>query len=260
MPELPDVEVSRQYLDSTSLHQPIDKVVSLDGNMLWKISPAKFRAALKGNQLEETARHGKYLFAKFNHIGFLVFHFGMSGTLKYFKDSSKTPAHTRMLIRFKNDYHLAYVSVRKLGRLFIAEDTKTFIGKQRLGPDALAIDFGTFRSIFGNRRGSVKTALMNPKAIAGLGNIYADEILFQAGIRPARECTELRTEEWQQVFRTMRTVLKAVIKRQAKPDRFPSSYLTRHRSVGEKCPRCGKQLKRLKIGGRTTYYCINDQN
>lgn len=259
MPELPDVEVFRQYLNATSLHQQIQEVRSLDSNILWKTSPARFRSVLNRSELQETIRHGKYLFARLSRNGYLGFHFGMSGSLKYFKHGDQIPEHTRILICFGNGYHLAYVSVRKLGRLFIANDVPTFVKKQYLGPDALAVDFRTFRSIFENRQGSVKTFLMNQHRIAGLGNIYADEILFQAGVRPTRACHQLSAEEWQRIFRIMRSVLNAVIKKQAQPERFPRSYLTPHRSLKKKCPRCGVQLKRVKVGGRTTFYCPRHQ-
>lgn len=259
MPELPDVEVFRQYLNSTSLHQQIHEVMSLNRDILWRISPAKFRSVVVRSQLRETTRHGKYVFARLDCNNYLGFHFGMSGSLKYFKDGDKAPAHTRMLVRFANGYHLAYISVRKLGKLFITKDVRTFIEEQQLGPDALASGFNTFQSIFKKRGSSVKTALMNQQAIAGLGNIYADEVLFQAGVRPTRKCSQLSAKEWRNIFRTMRTVLNAVIKKRAQPDRFPGSYLTTHRNAGEKCPRCNRQLKRVKIGGRTTYYCRKDQ-
>lgn len=260
MPELPDVEVFRQYLDETSLHQRIQKVVSVDRSILWKISPGKLQSILGGEQIRESKRHGKYVFAKLKDNSYLGLHFGMSGNLKYFKDGDEPPAHTRLLVRFRNGYHLAYISVRKLGKIFIAKDIERFVEEQQLGPDALAIDSGTFQSVFRNRGGSVKTALMNQGALAGLGNIYTDEILFQAGIRPTRKCGQLASKEWSRLFHTMKTVLKAVIKKRAQPDRFPASYLTPHRDAHARCPKCGSQLKRVKVGGRTTYYCPNHQS
>lgn len=259
MPELPDVEVFRQYLDSTSLHQPIESVLRVDRNMLWKISPRKFRSALKRKQIQSTRRHGKYVFAELKGGGSLGLHFGMSGSLKYFKDGDDAPPHTRVLVRFENGYHLACISVRKLGKVFVAQDVEAFIRKQELGPDAMAVNFETFHSIFRSRRGCIKTALMDQKVLAGLGNIYADEILFQSGIRPTRRCGKLGSEEWRRVFRVMRTVLRAVIRKRAQPDRFPKSYLTPHREPKATCPRCGSQLKHKKVGGRTTYFCPSEQ-
>lgn len=259
MPELPDVEIFLQYLNSTSLHQRIRNVPSIDKNILWKVSPAKIRSALKGNQIRGCTRHGKYVFAELGKNNILGLHFGMSGDLKYFKDGNKAPAHTRVLLQFKNGYHLAYISVRKLGKVFVVREAEAFIREQQLGPDALTVDFDKFQSIFRDRSGYVKTALMNQGALAGLGNIYTDEILFQSGIRPTRKCRKLSSEEWRRVFSVMRTVLEAVISKRAQPDRFPKSYLTPHRNPEAQCPRCGTQLKNRKVGGRTTYFCPNEQ-
>lgn len=259
MPALPDVEIFRQYLDSTSLHQQILKVALLDRSILRKISPDKFRSALKGNLLRKSTRHGKYLFVRLRGNNFIGLHFGMSGSLKYYKDKSEMPAHTRTLLQFRNGYNLAYISVRKLGRVFATDSVETFVESQQLGPDALSIDFDIFLSVFQDRKGTVKSALMNQPAPAGLGNIYTDEILFQAGVRPARKCSQLARKDWETVYHTMRTVLKAVIKRGAQSERFPGSYLTPHRDRREKRPRCGTRLKNKKVGGRTTYYCPSHQ-
>jgi len=199
------------------------------------------------------------VFAELDGNNFLGLHFGMSGSLKYFKDGDDAPPHTRVLVQFENGYHVSYISVRKLGKVFVVKDVEAFIRKQELGPDALAVDFDKFHSIFQDRRGSIKTALMDQGALAGLGNIYADEILFQSGIRPTRRCGNLSSEEWRRVIRVMRSVLRAVIRKRAQPNRFPKSYLTPHRDPEAECPRCGSQLKHRKVGGRTTYFCHNEQ-
>jgi len=163
----------------------------------------------------------------------------MSGSLKYFTDGDDAPPHTRVLVQFENDYYVSYISVRKLGKVFVVKDVEAFIRKQQLGPDALAIDSDTFQSIFRDRRGSIKTALMNQEVLAGLGNIYADEILFQSGIRPTRDCRRVSSEEWKRIFGVMKRVLREVIKKGAQPDRFPNSYLTPHRESKALCPGAG---------------------
>lgn len=199
------------------------------------------------------------MFAELDGNNFLGLHFGMSGSLKYFKDGDDAPPHTRVLVQFENGYHVSYISVRKLGKVFVVKDVEAFIRKQQLGPDALAIDSATFQSIFRDRRGSIKTALMNQEVLAGLGNIYADEILFQSGIRPTRDCRRVSSEEWKRIFGVMKRVLREVIKKGAQPDRLPNSYLTPHRESKAQCPRCRSRLKRKKVGGRTTYFCPHEQ-
>lgn len=259
MPELPDVEVFCRYLKSTSLRTPVKSVASVDKKILWKTSPQKFRSVLKGNQLRACRRHGKYLFAELKGDNSVGMHFGMTGGLKYFKEREKPPAHARLVVQFQNGDQLAYTSVRKLGKVFLVDDIEAFTRKRKLGPDALDVDFDTFYSTFRNRRGAVKTTLMKQDLLAGLGNVYTDEILFQAGIHPTRSCHQLSSKEWQRVFRVMRKVLPVAIRKRAERDRFPKSYLTPHRKSGAKCPRCGARLKSKSVGGRTTYFCQREQ-
>jgi formamidopyrimidine-DNA glycosylase len=259
MPELPDVEVFCQDLESTFLRKPINGVVTLDKTMLWNTTPQKFRSVLTGNQIRACKRHGKYLFAELTGDDSLGMHFGMTGRLKRLKEGDKPPAHARMVVHFQNGDSLAYTSVRKLGRVFLIKDIGAFIRKRRLGPDALDVDFDEFYSIFRNRRGAVKTMLMDQALLAGLGNVYADEILFQAGIRPTRSCDRLSTKEWERMFRMMKKVLPAAIGKRAQRDQLPKAYLTPHRKAGTKCPRCGSPLKSSTVGGRTTFFCPRDQ-
>ena len=106
MPELPDVEVFKQYLDAISLHQEMVKVEVHDGRILKDISVGELKARLKGHTLESTRRHGKYLLVRLEDGNWLVLHFGMTGRLKYFKDMDKDPEYDQLLIGFSNGYHL----------------------------------------------------------------------------------------------------------------------------------------------------------
>jgi formamidopyrimidine-DNA glycosylase len=191
MPELPDVQVFREYLDATALHQRIDDVtVSGAGELLHDVSARTLRDRLKGRSLAGTRRRGKHLFAKLSGNGWLRLHFGMTGELAYFKRRREAPDHVRLRLDFANGYHLAYRNVRKLGEIGLVDDVVEFVEAEGLGPDALdpELDLGAFREALGKRRGSVKGALMNQEVVAGIGNVYADEILLAAGGRPpARE-------------------------------------------------------------------------
>jgi formamidopyrimidine-DNA glycosylase len=150
--------------------------------MLRGISGAKFRAGLEGKSFESTLRHGKYLFIMLSSELWLLLHFGLTGQLKYFKDKAKAPSHMRMLLRFKNGCHFACLAQRRLGQIRLLDEPRHFIVQQHLGPDALApgIQLPRFKEMFRARRGSVKSALMDQHFLAGIGNIYSDEILFRA--------------------------------------------------------------------------------
>jgi formamidopyrimidine-DNA glycosylase len=262
MPELPDVEVFRRYLDSTSLHKRIKQVQVHTRNMVEGAPAWKLKATLEGHVFKSTDRHGKYLFAALDNKHWLVLHFGMTGFLKYFKDLEKNPPHERMLLTFYNGYHLAYDCQRKLGKITLTEDLEAFISEEKLGPDALADPFhlAAFREALAGSRSAVKSALMNQNLMAGIGNIYSDEILFQAGILPTEKAQALDEEATKRLFRSMKDVLKTAIDSQAKPEALPDSYIIPHRKKNGKCPKCGKALQKEKVSGRSSYFCSKCQS
>lgn len=255
MPELPDVETFKRYLDSTSLKQAIQRVHALQPAILKDTSAQGLGRKLKGHRFERTRRHGKYLFVSLNKNGWIVMHFGMTGRLKYFKDSENVPEYTNLLFEFKNGFRLAYIAPRKLGMVSMVEEPEHFIHDRRLGPDALSIGYKHFRELAGKRRGNVKSWLMDQKSIAGIGNIYSDEILFQAGINSGRMASNLSGPETEKLFGKMREVLRTAIKAKADPARMPARWLLLHRKKGKNCPRCGVTLMTASVSGRTAYYC-----
>ncbi len=262
MPELPDVEVFKRYLDATSLHKKIESVSVADTDLLESVSPSRLIRRLKGNALRSTRRHGKYLFADTGDACWLVLHFGMTGFLRYFKEPEKEPDHARLLLRFSNGYSLAYDCQRKLGKIGLTRAPETLVSEKELGPDALApeLDLEAFEEILSNSRGTVKNALMNQNLLAGLGNVYSDEILFQAGIDPRAKVKGLDQDGLESLFRAMREdVLPTAIDRKADPSRFPARYITPQRRDGGTCPRCGDGLARKKVSGRTAYLCTHCQ-
>lgn len=258
MPELPDVEQFRTYTESTSLHQKIKSVEVRSEDVLEEISASELRNFLEDEEFESTDRHGKYLFVKLSN-SWLVMHFGMSGFLEYFKDPDDEPPHTRILIKFTNNFNLAYDCTRKLGRISTAESVQEYIKRKSLGPDALNIDYSQFKKILEGRRGMIKPALMNQHIIAGIGNIYSDETLFQSGIHPKTKVKKLDNEHLKNIHKKMQEILETAIKKQANTTQFPSTYIIPHREKGGKCPKCGTKLNKIKVSGRTAYYCPEHQ-
>jgi len=257
MPELPDVETFRRYVDATSRHQRIT-AVDLDATRMLKAARAEeIRAALTGGRFEATARRGKFLFVAIDDGPWLVLHFGMTGLLTYFKADGAAPSHTRLLVHFEGGYRLAGVWRRRLGRIDLAHDPDDFAVTNGLGPDAFAPELGRdeLAAMLAERRGGLKSALMDQGFIAGIGNVYSDEILFQAGLMPDRAAAELAGDELDALHRALRHVLETAIDRQADPDRLPSSWLLPHREEGARCPRCGGELAHRRIAGRTSWYC-----
>ena len=259
MPELPEVETFKRYLDATSLHQRISSVDVRSAYVLKGVSAHELARRLKGHSFESTRRHGKHLFVRVDADLWLRLHFGMTGSLRYFKHAEQAPKHTRVLFVFANAHRLAFEDQRKFGEVGLLKDVDEFLKKRALGPDALDISLPQFKEIFGKHRGAVKTILLNQKLIAGIGNIYADEILFRARIHSAMQASALKDKTVSKLFRATRDILKKAIEAKADMDRLPKSWLLPHRGKGGKCPRCGRELKSLTIGGRTAWFCAHCQ-
>ncbi|MFO7867180.1 MAG: DNA-formamidopyrimidine glycosylase family protein [Candidatus Aminicenantes bacterium] len=255
MPELPDVEVFRQYMEATSLHKKITGVEVENERVLQDITPSGLGQKLKGRLFERTRRHGKHMFACADGEFWVMFHFGMTGFFKYFKNEEDKPPHARVLFHFDNGFCLAYDSQRMLGKIRIVEDAGDFIRQNELGQDALGLSWDAFQNRMHGRRGTVKTALMNQSLMAGIGNIYSDEILFQTGIHPKTQMNNLNEGLLKKMHEHMQRVLKTAVDKKADPEEFPDDFLVPHRGSGNKCPRCGGEIKKVKVNNRGTYFC-----
>lgn len=259
MPELPDVEIYKRYLDATALHKTITAIEVGSAAILRATSGRMLAQALRGRSMERTWRHGKHLLAALDDGRWLTLHFGMTGRLKYFKDLKDDPAYDRLRFDFANGYHLAYESRRLLGEVGLIEDPGAFLAARRLGPDAMALDRARFLERMRGRRGQVKSALMDQHFLAGIGNVYSDEILFRARLHPKTPVQHLDDAQRSDLYRAMREVLQTAIDRGAGrdglADRLPPSYLLPHRERGAACPRCGGEIRTLSCAGRTAYYC-----
>ncbi len=261
MPELPEVETFRRYFNRTSLNKKIEKVDVQSKRMLQDISSRSLQVQLKKVKFTKTSRHAKYLFAHTNNNKILVLHFGMTGSLHYFKNEDEKPNHTRLQINFKNGYHLVFDCPRKFGKIYLINDKEKFIEKKNLGPDPLSgnMNLTYFRKIPEHKKGPIKTILMDQKTIGGIGNLYSDEILFNAGIHPSSKTEKLNDDQIKIIYRMMHKVLNKAINVKAVESKMPRTYLLPNREKGADCPRCKGKIKRQTIGGRTAYFCDKHQ-
>ena len=257
MPELPEVETYQRYFRQAALHQKIDDVY-VETAKLIKTGSEKFRKAVVGEKFEDSYRQGKYFFGRLTSGKSVVFHFGMTGSLQYKKD--EPPPYSRVRFHFDNGYFLAFVIKRKFGWIDLADDIGDYIKKKGLGPDALQITKEDFIDLFSKKTSRIKTALMDQSIISGIGNLYADETLFQSGVLPDRSCNSIDAAKWSDIYHTMQRVLKVVTRHKADFEEVPDHYLLNHREKGAACPKCGGQVEHLTINGRTTYYCPSCQH
>jgi len=263
MPELPDLIELKRYLDATSLHQRIDAVDIRDASLLDGVTPPRLAKALEGRTLKRSHRHGKNLMVTTSGDEVLRLHFGMTGFLSYYRDPEQEPGHARLVLDFETGYHLAYDCQRKLGAVGLYESSETFIEQAGLRPDALdpGFDLPAFREALHGRSAMIKSAIMNQGIVAGIGNIWSDEVLFQAGVHPGRRCHDLGEEELAAVFRALKEVMGAADENPKVAHENPRRYLLPHRDEEEpRCPRCGGRVERARVSGRTAYYCKECQS
>lgn len=261
MPELPDVERFKTYFDAAALHQEVAAVEIKDAEPLEDVSPRGLRKELKGRAFESTSRHGKFLFVQRSAPPLLVLHFGMTGYLDYADEEHEPPKHSQLIFHFVKGHRLAYVCQRKLGLVTLCDDQDVFVAQRDLGPDAVAenLTLEVFSERVSGRRGAIKSTLMNQSIVAGIGNVYADEILFQAGIAPGRGTDQLNIKTVRKLYHTMRRVLTTSIRNNAEVSRLPRTYLLRQREEHGQCPRCGRELRKARVSGRGTYFCAHCQ-
>jgi formamidopyrimidine-DNA glycosylase len=257
MPELPDVAGFQEYLEANVVGKTIDHTSVKDDRILEGVSSHELYPRLKDHSIQSIQRHGKFLFVGLSSGGYLVLHFGMTGEVKAFRNGDDQPSHTRLLLAFKDASNLAYVSKRMLGKVSFTEKRDRFISEQDLGPDALSdrLDRDRFLAILSSRKGNLKAALMDQSLVSGIGNVYADEILFQAGLNPADSIEDLEESDLKHLYPVMRRVLRVGARHQGHSEEYPAGYLLRERFEGGRCPEFHGELTVTKVAGRTTYSC-----
>ena len=256
MPELPDVEQFRRFLARHAVGATIVRVETADPGILRNVSAEALDLALRGHRFDEPDRHGKWLLAWTTGPAVLI-HFGMTGGLGWAADAEGRHRHDRVIVETDRG-ELRYRNMRKLGGLWLAHDSEEArVITAALGPDALDAAPGAFRAALVRRRGQAKPALMDQAVVAGVGNLAADEALWQARIHPARRLEDLEEDERRRLERAVRRVLRTWVDRF---DDLPRGWLLPVRGrPGATCPRCRTPLSRTVIGGRTTYLCPHCQ-
>lgn len=260
MPELPDVENYTRYFKRHALNKAIRGVAVGDTRALDHISPRELQRHLVGGKFTATRRHGKHLLARVSKGGWLTMHFGMTGSLAAFKDAKDEPSHDRVRFDFGRAGYLGYIDPRLFGRVGYVDDAEAFIKAHRLGIDALdpKLTLKHFKEGLAGG-GGLKATLMDQSRLAGIGNVFADEILFQTRLHPLTATSQLTPSQLKALFAWTRKIFKTAIAAGAGAEgywqRLPRTYLLRQRDKGGVCPRGHGPLSLMKAAGRTTYFC-----
>ncbi|MBK8998930.1 MAG: bifunctional DNA-formamidopyrimidine glycosylase/DNA-(apurinic or apyrimidinic site) lyase [Myxococcales bacterium] len=271
MPELPEVEVTRRAVEPLLVGRRLSGVATTAKSYFFLTPPAKLRERLLGRTVQKLERQGKYLLAALDDGSRLLLHLGMTGQLLASGARGFAPdAHTHLVLSFADrGPKLSFRDVRKFGKVRWLGPGKSDPRLDKLGLDALAVSAEHLFTESRKRRAAVKTLLLDQGVLAGVGNIYADEALFLAGIRPTRRARTLRREECRALASAVLKVLEAGIAAGGssiddfvRPDGTGGGYQDAHRvygRAGEPCPRCGTAIRRVVIGQRSSCYCPSCQ-
>ena len=245
--------MARRLLEAGALHKRIRAIDVRDARILNSVSAQELECVLTGRQLSSAIRHGKRLFLQIDSGQWLALHLGLTGWPFFLVESGAEPRHTRLRIDFEGGAALAFDDLRIFGEVGLTESPQEFLARRVIGPDALQMDREAFLAAMSGRKGKIKPALLDQGLIAGLGNLYADEALFQSSICPQARC--LKQERLEGLFCAIQKVLKTSLAVNTNFEKLPASYLLPHRRPGGACPWDGALLERIKIAGRSSYYC-----
>jgi formamidopyrimidine-DNA glycosylase len=249
VPELPEAERARRQIERV-LGREITGVDDRDVYVCRPHSPGELADALVGRRLTAAHRRGKFMWVETDGGPDLGLHLGMAGRIVVDDEARPASRWDRFTIDFEGGGRLALRDKRRLGRAVLEPDFS------HVGPDAAEVSREEFRRRIGRGTAPVKARLLDQKAIAGVGNLLADEILWQARIAPDRPCNELSDHE----LDAMRRAARAAIRSALRSGGAHTGKLNPHREPGGRCPRCGTELRRARIGGRTTYWCPTEQD
>ncbi len=290
MPELPEVEVTRRRLAPAMVGRKLAAAHTTKPSYFFVTPPARLRRLLPGRTVSELARRGKYLIAELDDGSRLVLHLGMTGQL--FADGVTSPrllsataraslapeqqprfrpdAHTHLRLRFADGGpEVLFRDVRKFGKVLLLAPGEESERLDRLGPDALGLTGEALFAASRKRKIPIKSLLLDQAVVAGAGNIYADEALFRAGVRPTRRAGRITRAESERIAAELRAVLERSIETGGSsisdyvaPDGSDGRYQDERRvyaRTGEPCHACGSTIRRRVIGARSSHYCPSCQ-
>ncbi len=262
MPELPEVETIKNELLPHVLNRTITGVDIFWDKMVRRPSVAEFRRRVIGKKIVRLSRRGKYLFFHLGGDGVLVMHMKMTGSLLVNPSENR---FTRAVIYLDDGSSVHFWDPRKFGVMWLADDESAV--DSMLGPEPLsaAFTYAALAKLLKNRKAPVKAVILDQSLIAGIGNMYADESLFEAKIHPLRPADSLNENEVKKLHRAIRHVLqKALVRKGAsvrnyirpggEPGTAHDEFVVAH-GVGKNCPDCGGPIERIVVRGRGTYIC-----
>jgi len=266
MPELPEVETTRRGIEPHIKNRTVSDIIVRQPKLRWPV-PRGLKQKLSGHRILRVERRAKYLLLAFDH-GTLIMHLGMSGSLRIVAATEAAGKHDHVDIVLDNRNALRLTDPRRFGAvLWTAEEPSQHELIAQLGPEPLSDAFNgeyLFQRSRG-RKSSIKQFIMDGKVVVGVGNIYASESLYLAGINPKRAAGKVGRERYEKLVDAIKQVLAAAIEQggttlrdfvggDGKPGYF-AQKLNVYGREDEACPGCGATIKQFVLGQRSTYYC-----
>jgi formamidopyrimidine-DNA glycosylase len=269
MPELPEVETIKRTLEKKIAGLTISGVDVNLPKVIRSPSPDEFITEVTGKKIIRLRRRGKYLLIFLSGDKLLVVHLRMTGRLVYTDAKEPPPRHTHVIFRLSNGNELRFTDMRQFGTIQLSstKDLNKVKGLKDLGPEPLEREFSRdfLRRELKRKRTRIKPLLLDQTFVAGLGNIYVDEALYRARLHPERLACTLSPREIANLYHAIVEVLQEGIENRGTSmrdyvdgDGRAGSYqelLQVYNREGEKCRRCGSTIERIKVGGRSSYYC-----
>ena len=273
MPEMPEVEIIRCYLDTQVAGKTIMNLdIRLPRMIKWP-NVEGFRALVTGRTIKAMNRRGKYLLMELDNDSKVVFHLRMTGRLVYEPTGETSDHHARVIFHLQDGASLVYGDTRTLGTIhgLKPQESGMLKGLAEMGPEPLSAEF-TAEYLYktaNQRKVAIKSFLLNQKYIGGIGNIYADEALFLAGIHPLRPANSLTQAECGKLWESVNKVIADGIADGGTTFRdyqngeggkgSHQEHLYVYGRKGEQCRNCGAVIERITVGGRGTHFCPNCQ-
>jgi len=266
MPELPDLEVIRDVLGRRLVGQTVDRLEVVRPIVLRILVPHTAEDLVEGRTFERVERRGKFLLFSLSGGVWTAVNLMLAGELRLCSAQERVRARDYLLFHLRGGFDLRYYDPRAMGKVYLTDDLSLVPGYGDMGPDALdpALTEDAFLERLRRFQGEIKGILTRGAFVAGIGNAYADEILFAAGIYPFRKRNTLSEEEQRALFRATRQVLLeaiAVLRERMGEvtDVKVRDFLQVHGKAGQPCPRCGHPISEVKIGQRATNFCRHCQ-
>ena len=269
MPELPEVETIKRVIEPQIQGLVIDKVTVKRPEVVAYPAADEFCRLLTGQIISHMTRRGKFLAIQLGSNDCIILHLRMTGCLLIAPADCPEEKHTHIIFSLNNGKELRFSDTRRFGRFWLLrkDEADTYSGIAKLGAEPLdkLLTAGYLNARLGKRKKAVKECLLDQSIIAGIGNIYSDEILFTAGIYPARPANSLTMEEWERLAAAIPERISYFIEvNKITPEEYLETkghdyrntpFLQVYGREGKSCPKCGETLRRIVVGGRGSVYC-----